>query len=178
MTHFTVCCGFASHYHNIVTVKADTLVEALEKAIEQAGDDPHWKSVDQASQTFVEALAEGMDIDPWGDTAIPVPDRFTGEPANATGSSERANGESPVVTLTGLRPPGDIDVAGGAVPIRCIEHAGTVTTEAADPPGPPGNKPLVTVARRADGAPDVAVSDGRARVLILDPGDTGLTPAD
>ena len=56
--------------------------------------------------------------------------------------------------------------------------AGTVTTEAADPPAPPGNKPLVTIARRADGAPDVAVSDGRARVLILDPGDTGLTPAD
>ena len=90
MTYFTVCCGYASHYHNTVTVEADTLDEALEKAIEQAGDDPHWKSVDQASQTFVEALAEGMDADPWGDTAIPVPDRFTGEPANATGSSERA----------------------------------------------------------------------------------------
>ena len=73
--------------HNTVTLEADTLDEALEKAIEQAGDDPHWKSVDQASQTFVEALAEGMDADPWGDTALPVPDRFTGEPANATGSS-------------------------------------------------------------------------------------------
>ena len=60
MTHFTVCCGYASHYHNTVTVEADTLDEALEKAIEQAGDDHHWKSVDQASQTFVEALAEGI----------------------------------------------------------------------------------------------------------------------
>ena len=67
MTHYTVCCGYASHYHNTVTVEADTLDAALEKAIEQAGDDPHWKSVDQASQTFVEALAEGMDTDPWGD---------------------------------------------------------------------------------------------------------------
>ena len=46
-----------------------------------------------------------------------------------------------------------------------------------DPPAPPGNKPLVTVARRADGAPDVTVSGGRARVLILDPGDTGPPPA-
>ena len=137
----------------------DTLDEALEKAIEQAGDDPHWKSVDQASQTFVEALAEGMDADPWGDTAIPVPDHFT------------EKGEPPVVTLTGLRPPG------GTVRIRFVEHAGTVTTEAADPPTPPGNKPLVTVARRADGAPDVTVSGGRARVLILDPGDTGPPPA-
>ena len=106
-----------------------------------------------------------MDADPWGDTAIPVPDRF----------SEK--GEPPVVTLTGLRPPGGIEVAGGTVRIRFIEHAGTVTTEAADPPAPPGNKPLVTIGRRTDGAPDVAVSGGRARVLILDPGDSGPTQA-
>ena len=87
------------------------------------------------------------------------------------------NGEPPVVTLTGPRPPGGIEVAGGTVRIRFVEDAGTVTTEVADPPAPPGNKPLVTVRRRADGAPDVAVSGGRARVLILDPGDTGPTPA-
>ena len=111
-----------------------------------------------------------MDADPWGDTTLPVPDRFTGEPANATGSSERANGKPPVVTLTGLRPPGGIELAGGTVRIRFVEDAGTVTTEVTDPPG---NKPLVTVARRADGAPDVTVSDGRARVLILDFGNTG-----
>ena len=45
MTHYTVCCGYASHYHNAVTVEADTLSApmrlriasaALEKAIEQA----------------------------------------------------------------------------------------------------------------------------------------------
>ena len=59
MTHYTVCCGYASHYHNTVTIEADTLDEALAKAIEQAGDDPHWKSIDQASQTFVDAVAEG-----------------------------------------------------------------------------------------------------------------------
>ena len=110
----------------------DTLDEALEKAIEQAGDDPHRKSVDQASQTFVEALAEGEDADPWGDTALPVPDRFT------------ENGEPPVVTLTGLRPPGGIETAGGTVRIRFVEDDGTVTTEVTDPPAPPGNKPLVT----------------------------------
>ena len=164
MTHYTVCCGYASHYHNTVTVEAVTLDEALEKAIEQAGDDPHWKSVDQASQTFIEALAEGEDADPRGDTAIPVPDRFT------------QNGEPPVVSLTGLRPPGGIEVAGGTVRIRFVEDDGTVTTEVTDPPAPPGNKPLVTIGRRADGAPDVTVSGGRARVLILDPGDPGQTP--
>ena len=157
MTYFTVCCGYASHYHNTVTVEADTLDEALEKAIEQASDDPHWKSVDQASQTFVDAVAEGEEADPWSGTAIPIPDRFT------------EKGEPPVVTPAGLRPPGGIDVAGGTVRFRFIAHAGTVTTEVTDPPAPPGNKPLVTVARRADGAPDVAVSGDRARVLILDP---------
>ena len=164
MTHYTVCCGYASHYHNTVTVEADTLDAALEKAIEQAGDDPHWKSVDQASQTFIEALAKGEDADPWGDTVLPVPDRFT------------EKGEPPVVTLTGLRPPGGIEVTSGTVRIRFVEDAGTVTTEVAGPPAPPGNKPLVTVRRRTDGAPDVTVSEGRARVLILDPGDTGPPP--
>ena len=165
MTHYTVCCGYASHYRNTVTVEADTLGEALEKAIEQASDDPHWKSVDQAGQTFVEALAEGVDADPWGDTAIPVPDRFT------------EKGEPPVVTLTGLRPPGGIEVAGGTVRIRFVEDAGTVTTEVTDPPAPPDNKSLVTVRPRTDGAPDVALSGGRARVLILDPGAPGPPPA-
>ena len=66
MTHYTVCCGYASHYRNTVTVEAGTLDEALEKAIEHAGGDPHWKSADYCGPTFVEALAEGMDADPWG----------------------------------------------------------------------------------------------------------------
>ena len=133
MTHYTVCCGYASHYHNTVTVEADTLDEALEKAIEQAGDDPHWKSADYCGSTFVDAIAEGEEADPWGDTAIPVPDRFT------------EKGEPPVVTLTGLRPPGGIEVTGGTVRIRFIEDDSTITTEVTDPPAPPGNKPLVTV---------------------------------
>ena len=93
MTHYTVCCGYASHYRNTVTVEADTLDEALAKAIEQVGDDPHWKSADCCVPTFVDAIAEGEDADPWGDTAISIPDPFT------------HNGEPPVVTLTGLRPP-------------------------------------------------------------------------
>ena len=89
MTYFTVCCGYASHYHNTVTVEADTLDAALEKAIEQAGDDPHWRSVDQASQTFVEALAESMDTDPWGDTATPRSRPFYRERRTARGHADR-----------------------------------------------------------------------------------------
>ena len=55
---------------------------------------------------FVRAGWQGEDADPWGDTTIPVPDRFT------------EKGEPPVVTLTGLRPSGGIEVAGGTVRIR------------------------------------------------------------
>ena len=29
MTRYTVCCGYASHYHNTVAVEAGTLDEAL-----------------------------------------------------------------------------------------------------------------------------------------------------
>ena len=89
MTHYTVCCGYASHYHNTVTVEADTLGEALEKAIELAGDDPHWKPSDDCGPTFVDAIAEGEDADPWGDTAIPVPDRFTRERRAASSHTDR-----------------------------------------------------------------------------------------
>ena len=73
MTYYTVCCGYASHYHNTVTVEADTLDEAVEKAIEQAGDDPHWKSVDQASQTFVEALPRAWMPTPGATPRSPFP---------------------------------------------------------------------------------------------------------
>ena len=67
MTHYTVCCGYASHYHNTVTVEADTLDEALEKAIEQAGDDPHWKSVDHCQLKHLSRpLAEGDGCRPLG----------------------------------------------------------------------------------------------------------------
>ena len=139
MTHYTVCCGYASHYHNTVTVEADTLDAALEKAIEQAGDDPHWKSVrplpvKHSSRPWPRV----MDADPWGDTVLPVPDRF----------SEK--GEPLVVTLTGLRPPGGIEVAGGTVRIRFVEHAGTVTTEDHRSTGPAGQQ---TSCYRSDAEP-------------------------
>ena len=50
--------------------------------------------------------------------------------------------------------------------VRFVEDAGTVTTEISDPPPPPGNKPLVTVRRRADGAPDTEVRGGKAIVRL------------
>jgi len=152
---FTVQCGFAAYHANTVSVEAETLEEALEKAIEAANDDPNWKSLDHCGPTHVDACCIGRDEDPWDDDkSLPVPARFT----------ER--GEPPVITLTGPRPPGDMEVTGGTVRIRFVDDAATVTTEVSDPPPPPGSKPVVTVQPRPDRAPEVEVTRGKAIVRI------------
>jgi len=154
---FTVQCAYAGYFANTVSVEADTLEEALEKAIEVANQDPNWKSVDHCGPTFIDACCEGADADPWdGDTSLPVPARFT------------EKGEPPHVTLTGPLPPGGLEVTGGTVRIRFVDEdgTGTVTTEVSDPPPPPANKPLVIVRRKPDGAPDIEVRGGKAIVRI------------
>ena len=154
---FTVQCGYPAYFANTVTVEAETLEEALEKAIETANNDEGWRPLDHCGNTHVDAVCEGADRDPWDrDAALPVPDRFT----------ER--GEPPLVTLTGPAPPGSVGISGGKVRLRIENGIGTVVSELCDPPPPPGNRPLVTVRRRSDGAPEVAVTGGRARVRILD----------
>ena len=79
MTAWTAQCGYAAYYANTVTVEADTLDDALGKAIAAANEDASWKSLDHCGPTFVDAVAEGADTDPWRDhvSAIPVPERFT-----------------------------------------------------------------------------------------------------
>ena len=155
---WTVQCGYTAHFANTLTVEAETLEEALEKAIETANADDAWRSTGRLSRTFVDAVCEGADSDPRDtDAAWPVPERFT----------ER--GEPPVVTLTDPGRPGGgaIEVSRGRVLLRFQTPDATLTSEVSDPPHPPGNKPLVTIRRRADGAPDVTVTEGRARVRIL-----------
>jgi len=152
---FTVQCGFAAYHANTVSVEAETLEEALEKAIEAANDDPNWKSLDHCGPTHVDACCIGRDEDPWDDDkSLPVPARFT----------ER--GEPPVITLTGPRPPGGLEVTGGTVHLRLIDPAATVTTEVSDPPPPPGSKPVVIVRRGADGSPDIEVRGGKVLVRV------------
>ena len=155
---FTVQCSYSSHHANTVTVEADTLEEALGKALEAANQDPDgWRSTDHVSDTVIDAVCEGADRDPWGEDALPVPDRFT----------ER--GEPPVVTLTDPgRPGAGVEVSGGRVLLRFRADAGTVTSELCDPPHPPGNKPLVTVSVGPDGKSLVKVEGGKARIRILD----------
>ena len=154
---FTVQVAYSAHHANTVTVEAETLDEALDKAIEAANQaSAGWKSTDHVSETFVDACCEGADSDPWGDDTLPVPDRFT------------EHGEPPIVTLAGPVPPGTVEVSGGRVLVRIAHERGTVASEVCDPPHPPGNKPLVTVRRRPDGAPEVEVTGGKARIRILD----------
>ena len=70
---FTVRCGFAAYHANTVSVEADTLEEALEKAIEVANQDPDWKSVDHCGPSFVDACCMGRDEDPWDrDKSLPI----------------------------------------------------------------------------------------------------------
>ena len=88
MTTYTVQCGYAAYYANTVQVDAESLEAALEHAIEKANDDPHWRALDYYGPTFVDAVAEGADADPWAvfASALPIPDRFTeqGEPPTVT----------------------------------------------------------------------------------------------
>ena len=155
---WTVQVGYNAHHCNTVTVEADTLEEALKKAIEAANEDAAgWRSTDHCSNSFVDAVCEGADADPWDrDATLPVPARFS------------EHGEPPVVTLAGPVPPGAVRVAGGRVTVRFETEAGTIAAEIRDPPHPPANKPLVTVSVGPDGKPRVEVEDGSARVRILD----------
>jgi hypothetical protein len=79
MTFWTVQCGYAAYCANTVTVEADTLDDALDKAIAVANDNASWKALDHSGPTFIEAVAQGADADPWRDhaSAVPVPERFT-----------------------------------------------------------------------------------------------------
>ena len=154
---WTVQVGYNAHHCNTVTVDADTLDDALEKAIEAANEDAAgWRSTDHCSDSFVDTVCEGAGADPWGEDPLPVPGRFS------------EHGEPPIVTLSGPVPPGTVRVSGGRVTIRFETEAGTIAAEMRDPPHPPTNKPLVTVSVAPDGKPRVEVEGGSARVRILD----------
>src|SRR3546814_596293 len=88
MTTYTVQCSYAAYHANTVEVEAESLDAALERAIERANGDPHWKALDHCGPTFVDAVAEGADADPWSGfgSALPIPARFpeAGEPPTVT----------------------------------------------------------------------------------------------
>ncbi|MDE2135732.1 MAG: hypothetical protein KGJ49_14185 [Alphaproteobacteria bacterium] len=121
MKFWTVQCSFASYDAKTVVVEAETLEQALDRAIEEANNGDGWSSLDVCGDTFVDAVAEGNDVDPWKDFAssLAVPARFT----------ER--GEPPLVTVTvsgGVVQ--DVSIDGGKVRV----HVRDYDTDGADDP--------------------------------------------
>ncbi len=123
MKVWTVQCSFASYDAKTVVVEAETIEQALDRAIVAANEGDGWSSLDVCGDTFVDAVAQGDDVDPWKEFAssLVVPSRFT----------ER--GEPPLVTVT---------VSGGVVQDVCIEggkarvHVRDYDTDGADPSDP------------------------------------------
>lgn len=94
MTHYTVQCGFVTYYTTTVTVEAENLDQALEKALAEANQSSSWVSTDYSGPAFIEAVAEGDHADLWMDAQVqqlPIPPRFT----------ERGDGPSIIMTVSG-----------------------------------------------------------------------------
>jgi hypothetical protein len=81
MKTFTVQLGYAAYYFREEVVTAETLEEALDQAVTQANQSPHWSATDTTGNTFVDAVAEGDHFDLWSDDVqqLSIPPRFTEE---------------------------------------------------------------------------------------------------
>lgn len=80
MSSFTVQCAAARYSTITVTVEADDLETALAEAIAKADMEDGWEACDGFTPAFVQAVAQGADVELWGLEFIellPVPDRFT-----------------------------------------------------------------------------------------------------
>jgi hypothetical protein len=78
MTTYTVQLSYAAYYGHDAVVEANTLSEALDKAIAKANESLDWYSQDVCGNTFIDAASEG-DVDLWAEDArqLSVPARFT-----------------------------------------------------------------------------------------------------
>lgn len=84
---YTVQCLFAGYWSNEVIVEADTVEAACTAAMEEAGQDDGWRSLDDAGPTFITRVCEGEHdriYSPDADKALrPVPyehsERATGD---------------------------------------------------------------------------------------------------
>ena len=156
MPRFTAQCGYYTHWHTTVDVEADDLESACAAAIEQANQCDAWRSGDHVTDTYVDAIADGDDANPWGPDALPVPAQFTRE------------GPPPHITVCAVAGDGAIEVVHGRLTVTFVSNEGTVTAERPPRTLPGQAKPLVTVTRRPeDGLPHVTVTGGDARVRLL-----------
>ncbi len=78
MKTFTVQLSYAAYYFREEVVEAETLEDALDKAVTQANENANWSSTDTTGNTFVDAVAEGDHYDLWADNIeqLPIPSRF------------------------------------------------------------------------------------------------------
>ena len=154
---WTVQCACNAHWVNTVTVEAEDLDEALARAVETVNRDADgWKSTDHISDTYVDAVAEGTDCNPWGKTSLPVPAEYT----------ER--GPLPLITFGRAGTPREtMEVTRGRVLFRFRTPHGDITASRPAPASAHDGRPTVIVRRRPDGAPDVEVAEGDARIRIL-----------
>ena len=121
MKRWTVQCSFAAYDAKIVVVDADTLDEALEKAIAEANASDGWFALDVSGNTFVDAVAVGDDVDPWKEfeSSLPVPARFT----------ERGDPPRVIVTVSGGVVQ-NVEIEGGKVRVEVRDY----DTDGADDP--------------------------------------------
>lgn len=92
MKKWNVLVGMYYHGCNRQTVEAATAEEACAKAIEAADQDSNWRNTDDVTTSFVDAIAEGEDADPFeGDADLLVPPAFT-DTARMSGVSRQMAG--------------------------------------------------------------------------------------
>jgi hypothetical protein len=122
MKAFTVQCGYAAYFFRTETVQAASLEEALAKAIEAANKSSGWSSSDVSGNTFIDAAAEGDEVDLWCDEIrqLPIPAAFT----------EQGVGPNATVTVSGGLVQG-VEIVGGTarVLVRDYDTDGTSDPE-------------------------------------------------
>ena len=68
MRPWTVQVGDAGFRSNTVEVEARTVIEACRLAMEKANTEPDgWENVGDPSDSFIDAISPGRDVDPWAD---------------------------------------------------------------------------------------------------------------
>ena len=157
---YTLQLGYKALFEATVSVEAGSVEEACRAGIELAGGIDAWKSAERVSDAFVAAIVESGDETGDGTAGgsrqcpVPVPDEYS------------ESGPPPVLTIQGAPPSGAMEISGGTVCVRIVADNATVASEISDPPPDPLNKPLVIVRPRTDGAPDIEVRGGKARIRI------------
>ena len=93
---WTVQVGDAGFRANTVSVEARTVDEACQLALEKANTDPDgWRNVGDPSDSFIDAISPGRDVDPWQDGWKRVPHKYSQDFVLGGGSAGDDGGDAP-----------------------------------------------------------------------------------